>query len=415
MSEDPSPAARRFGPPPPAAAERAGRPQTIGWVCELTPPGRGAVASLRWEGSLERLDEPPPLARLRGGAPLRSLPLQRVRLADWGAAPSEEVVLARVDERTLEIHCHGGRAAAARIVADLLSRGGRQESPDELLDRTLPLVAAEFERGLSRCTTARTAALMLQHAGARLQAELTAIRDLSNRDLSDRDLSNRDTQVARVDAILRWDRWALHLTEPWSVAICGRPNVGKSSLLNALVGHARAIVSPQPGTTRDIVAADIVLDGWPIELADTAGLREAVSAIESAGIARARARLASADLVIVVLDRSLPLEPADRDLLAAVPEALVVAHKSDLPAAWTIEASGTKARCVSSLTGAGLEELAADITTRLLPDLPPPDAACCPTPRVSALLRRLRQTLSTTPALTADDWRELLDVPAAGG
>ena len=108
----------------------------------------------------------------------------------------------------------------------------------------------------------------------------------------------------------------LRLIAGWRVVLAGRPNVGKSRLLNALTGYDRAIVDATPGTTRDVVTARTALDGWPVELADTAGLRPSDDPIEASGVALARARQGEADLVLVVLDRSEPLTDIDRAIVA---------------------------------------------------------------------------------------------------
>ena len=116
--------------------------------------------------------------------------------------------------------------------------------------------------------------------------------------------------------------------------IGGRPNVGKSRLLNALAGFPRAIVDPAPGTTRDVVRYPTSFGGWPVELADTAGLRGTDDLVESLGIERSRREQHQADLVLLVLDRSEPLQAIDRELIATTQGALLVANKSDLPPAW---------------------------------------------------------------------------------
>ena len=120
------------------------------------------------------------------------------------------------------------------------------------------------------------------------------------------------------------------------MVIAGRPNVGKSRLLNALAGYQRAIVDPTPGTTRDLVTALTAFDGWPVELVDTAGVRETDNAIERSGIDRTLRQTETADLVLKVLDRSEPLQVDDRTLMSGSGPALLLASKADLPPAWEL-------------------------------------------------------------------------------
>jgi tRNA modification GTPase len=147
-------------------------------------------------------------------------------------------------------------------------------------------------------------------------------------------LIHASMDMARLDDLIARGRVGTRLLEGWRVVLAGRPNVGKSRLLNALVGFDRAIVDPTPGTTRDIVTSTTAFDGWPVELGDTAGLRAARDAIEAEGVERALASQRAADLILLVLDRSEPLTDQDRSLIAEYPAALIVANKVDLPSAW---------------------------------------------------------------------------------
>lgn len=374
-------------------------------ICLLTPPGRAAVAMLRFEGDLGALAAPPPLVRLRSGRPLDRLPTGRVVLAHWGDESPEEVVLCRLDPRVLEIHCHGGRAAIERIVHDCRRRGAAIESPDELLARTLPWLEAECQRALQGATTERTAMILVEQANGVLRTELDAIRRLGA----------AAEAIGRLDRLLDWSDFGVHLTRPWSAVLCGRPNVGKSSLMNALAGYVRAIVSPQPGTTRDVVTADIVLDGWPIELSDTAGLRASDDPLESTGIERGRARTASADLRVVLVDVSQPPTADDAALLTDHPRGLRVAHKCDLPDRWSGRLPEDSLR-VSSLTGEGLAGLLVALAQRLVPRLPAPGQAIPVTEAMVRRLRRIRSLQATGAAAQLDAaWRELLDTPQERG
>lgn len=184
---------------------------------------------------------------------------------------------------------------------------------------------------------------------------------------------HRELAASRANEMMAWANFGSHLTRPWEVVLAGRPNVGKSSLINALVGFERSIVFDEPGTTRDVVTADTVLDGWAIRLSDTAGQRDSAKDLEAAGIARAREAFATADSRLLLIDVSQPPHEDDWQLLSEWPDAIVVAHKVDLPDAWG-EALPTKAIRVSSLQGTGLSELSSVIVTQLVPKLPPDEA-----------------------------------------
>jgi tRNA modification GTPase len=181
------------------------------------------------------------------------------------------------------------------------------------------------------------------------------------------------TAFRRRSELLERGRVGLHLTRPWRVVLAGRPNVGKSSLLNAIVGYSRAIVFDEPGTTRDVLTAETAIDGWPVELSDTAGLRAASDAVEQEGVSRARHMAEAADLLVLVFDAAQPWSPEDSQLIAEFPQALVVHNKCDI-AASDREAQRDGLR-VSALTGQNVNMLIDEIGRRLVPTAPPPGAA----------------------------------------
>lgn len=318
----------------------------------LTPNGRGAVATIRLQGDWSAL-ETSGVFRTSRGVSASTAPVGRVLLAHWGPPPGEDVVLCRSDEHVLDVHCHGGQAAVARILADAAA-GGEVRTAKELVEQSAGLFEAECRDVLSRACTLRTAEILLEQASGTL-------RDQVQRLIDGRDLS-------KLDEILHWSEFGRHLTAPWRVVLTGAPNVGKSSLINRLVGFDRSIVNPTPGTTRDVVTAEAALDGWPICFEDTAGLRSGAAALEQEGIDRARARLEQADLVLIVFDVSQGLSDADRALCAQYPEALLVGNKGDL--APTDAVTHRLAKSVSCVTGVGLEDLTAAIVDRLVPDVP---------------------------------------------
>jgi len=149
--------------------------------------------------------------------------------------------------------------------------------------------------------------------------------------------------------------------------------VGKSSLLNALLGCSRALVNPAPGTTRDVLAARTAMDGWPVELVDTAGLREAEHPLEQAGVGLAQRELDEADLVVLVFDRSVTWCAEDEELLRNHPGALVVHNKADLPE--ILNPRRPPGLVVSAAQGQGLDALMRAIVDRLVPERPAPAAA----------------------------------------
>jgi tRNA modification GTPase len=187
-----------------------------------------------------------------------------------------------------------------------------------------------------------------------------------------------------------------HLVDPWKVVVAGAPNVGKSSLVNALAGYQRAVVSEVAGTTRDAVSVQLAFDGWPVELADTAGLRHATG-LEAEGIERARRVLAEADLVVWVLDGTA-LEPTWPDPAHDWPKARnlrFVVNKCDLPQAGWVLTEAADIPGVSATTGAGIPELVSTIVTRLVPHPPPPGAAVPYTPHLADAVEAANAVLTS--------------------
>jgi tRNA modification GTPase len=279
---------------------------------------------------------------------------------------AEELVVCRVAENELEIHCHGGRAAAQAILQTLAAAGVRVVSSEDWLAAThADLIEAEALVALAQATTERTAAILLEQYRGALRREVEAI-------LAEWEAANAEepiplefvtAEASRFARLCSRIRLGRHLTHPFRIVLAGQPNVGKSSLINALCGYQRAIVSAQPGTTRDVVTATTAFAGWPLELADTAGLRDSPDALESAGIARTRAQLAQADLALLVVDNAVGWSAEEDALLSSFPACLVVYNKCDLPSAGAAERPA--GALVSALAGQGLKELEESIVSRL--------------------------------------------------
>ena len=348
-------------------------------VCVLTPQGRGAVAVVRVWGP-RALAVADAAFRPRRGPSLAGSPSGRLRVGRIGAGTGDEVVAVVIgtDPPEVEVSAHGGTAAVELVAEALVAEGAELRRPVAWVRHDArSAIAAEALVDLTRAPTVRTAEILLEQAQGALEADVRAALAV----LAD----HPEVALDLVDALLGRADVGLRLIAGWRVVLAGRPNVGKSRLLNALTGYDRAIVDATPGTTRDVVTARTALQGWPVELADTAGLRPSDDPIEVAGVRLARARQGEADLVLVVLDRSEPLIDLDRAIVSEQACGLIVANKCDLPEAWS--PAELDAVAVSAEHGDGIEELVATIARRLVPDTPPPFRGV---PFRASQVRRLR-------------------------
>ncbi len=302
----------------------------------------------------------------RNGRPLAEQILNRIVFGRWG---DEDLVICRTGERTVEIQCHGGRFAVARIIENAKAAGASEVRWTALESE----ITAEYQEVLARCVTERAAGYVLHQL--QLGAEYWHSERLQQVDPRD------------LDQALHWKDFGRHLTQPWDVVIGGPPNVGKSSLINRLVGYERAIVFNQPGTTRDVVSVETAIEGWPVSFSDTAGQRSTVDELEARGIEQAIEAMTRADLRIVAIDQSQPRDDFTAQLIDRFPDALLVSHKADLPRheSWR-DFVADDTHSVSSVTGDGIRELIDAIATRLVPRLPSEDAVYPVTARQEALL-----------------------------
>jgi tRNA modification GTPase len=369
----------------------------------LTPPGQGALATIGLVGP-RAWDAVRPLFRRPGGKELPDAPSAgRFWLGRMGEEVADEAVLAvrrAGPVPWLEVHCHGGREVVRYLLDLLASRGVRVCTWQEYLRLTEadPLRAAAAV-ALVEAPTARTAAVLLdQYHGAFATALDAATAAL--------DCGDVPAAKTRLDALARYAAVGCHLTAPWRVAVAGAPNVGKSSLVNALAGYQRSVVAATPGTTRDVVTTRVAVGGWPVELADTAGLRAGAEELEEEGIRRARDAAAAADLCLWVLDASAPpVWPG-----GAAGAVRLVVNKTDLPPAWDLdEARG--AVHVSAQTGAGLGELCDALSRWLVPEPPPAGTAMPFTPGLCEGVEEARGRLA---AGRASEARTLLHELRAG-
>lgn len=293
-----------------------------------------------------------------------------------------------------EIHCHGGRIVQRRILDVLLSGGLTLAAPGEFTRRAflngrIDLSQAEAVVDLihARCETSRRLAVAqldggifrlvttLRDQAADLLAQIEAYVDFPEEEID----PLQEVQIATAATFLRNEFSRLIVSyeqgrivrDGASLLILGRPNVGKSSLMNLLVGEERSIVSSLPGTTRDTIEESIILSGLPFRIIDSAGIRASDDLVETLGVQRAFAKLANADLVLLVYDASAGFTFADEEILqrCASTPILLIANKNDLPVVPTPPPYGLPQLSISCHYRSGLELLPDKIQEILAPDV----------------------------------------------
>lgn len=286
-------------------------------------------------------------------------------------------------EDVVEISCHGGPLPVRRILEKILAQGVRLAEPGEFTKRAflngridlsqaeavMDIISSRTDAALRSANDQSRGKLSarigeLREALMNVMAQIEVTLDFPDDELdraSDLKLADAlETILQRVEALLATAEKGKLLREGVNVVIAGKPNVGKSSLLNALLDEQRAIVTEIPGTTRDVIEEYINLEGIPLRLTDTAGIRETTDIVESIGVERSRQSIAQADLIILVLDLSRPLSPEDHDLLENTGDRtrIVLLNKEDLPQIAEIpDAIREEATVISALNNYGLDEL----------------------------------------------------------
>ena len=339
-------------------------------VAVLTPVGRGAVAVVAMTGS-DSIAIVSTQFFAASGKPLADTTMGQIVFGRWGGDQGEEVVVV-CRQQAVEVHCHGGLAASRAIVDDLTAAGCRQVDPADWLSATTSdAIEVAARLALAEAKTERAALHLLDQSNGALRKGIEQAAEAIATGATDNAASMLDDLLARGD-------FGIRLTKPARVVLTGPPNVGKSSLINALVGYERAIVFDTPGTTRDVVTAITAIDGWAIELIDTAGLRKATSDIEHQGIELAKSVLAEADVVLRVTEaahRLSALPPAEEefDRWLAGKRVIEVANKIDLlsePQRQGLAGQGAPSLVLTSAaTGEGVDALLAALAAQVtLPD-----------------------------------------------
>lgn len=378
------------------------RPDTIAAIA--TAPGEAGIGIARASGPRALAAA---LALFRRRAPLPDpLPSHRAYYGYVVRPGSEE----KLDECVLtyyagprsytgedvaELACHGSNRVLAQVLRGLVEQGARLAEPGEFTQRAflngrMDLAEAEAVIDVIRARTDAALRVANGQLSGRLSREIAGLRqalitllaeieaaidfpdDVEPPEDSELAARARNTR-ARAEAVLGTAGAGRLYREGAALVLAGRPNVGKSSLLNALLGEERAIVTPVPGTTRDVIEESLNLRGIPVRAIDTAGLRDTQDRVEALGVERTRAQLAAADLVVWLVDAAEGLTEADRQLARELADrrVLVVANKIDQgdqvsPEEIGALTAGAPLVKVSALTGAGIEALEAALAETLL-------------------------------------------------
>jgi tRNA modification GTPase len=290
-------------------------------------------------------------------------------------------------EDVVEINCHGGMVSVRETLELILSLGARASEPGEFTKRAflngrISLNEAEAVMDLISARTEESRRIALDQLRGGLSERLSELRDKMIEmtafveaciDFPEDEIAAKTVEEllgglgemrGKIDALSKTYDEARFFREGLSVAIVGRPNVGKSSLLNALLQRDRAIVTELPGTTRDLIEEQLNIKGLPVSIIDTAGIRSSEEVIEKEGIRRSIEAMERADFVITVLDGSQRMRPEDLEILEKIgrKNALIAINKADLPSKISlapVEASGRQYLYISAADGKGLEELKA--------------------------------------------------------
>ncbi|GAB2717187.1 tRNA uridine-5-carboxymethylaminomethyl(34) synthesis GTPase MnmE [Paenibacillus thermoaerophilus] len=335
---------------------------TIGAIS--TPPGEGGIAVIRVSGP----DSVPIVEKVfRSRSKLTQVPTHTVHyghIVDPKSGERLDEVLVTVMraprsftmEDVVEVSCHGGIVAVRRVLELLLRHGVRMAEPGEFTKRAflngrIDLSQAEAVIDLIRAKSDRAFAVAQKQSEGALSRQIRALRtelvELMahievNIDYPEHDVAEMTSAYIRercdkaIEAIAKLLRTAGEgkiYREGIKTAIIGRPNVGKSSLMNALARENKAIVTDIPGTTRDVIEEYVTVKGIPLKLLDTAGLRETDDVVERIGVERSRGAMDEADLILLVLNGSEPLDPSEYELMEQVKDrpTIVIVNKLDLP------------------------------------------------------------------------------------
>ena len=371
-------------------------------AAQATASGEGGIAIIRVSGSeCERILSR--VFRAKNGRPLVNRVLTFGHVVDGDRVIDEAMaVLFRAPysytrEDVAEIHCHGSDALVRKILLLLLAAGARMAEPGEFtcrafLNGRVDLTQAEAVMRMIRAGSDRamTSAIRQMEGGVSafvrtardeiiaLLAEIAAAIDVPDEIEESETAQQVHARCAEISARLKAScdpRAGRIEDEGLRVVLCGRPNAGKSSLLNALIGGDRAIVTDIPGTTRDTLTESVQIDGLKVCLTDPAGLRETGDTVERIGVERAKKALAEADVRLLVLDGSSAIEQEDREALLGLSPHIIVLSKGDLPAVVDVDAAKSEFPDAQVITVCAPRREGLDALRKLLVSFAPLDGA----------------------------------------
>jgi len=377
-------------------------------ICAVsTPVGAGGIGIVRVTGSMA-VELAGTIFRTKNGASLLEAGSHTVQYGHVIDRTSGEVVdeaLVTVmraprtytREDVVEINCHGGAAPLRRTMRLLIETGARQAEPGEFTRRAflngrIDLAQAEAVMDIIHAHTELALKAANEQLRGGLSGEISALRerlvgiaaaveagvDFPEEDIETPTGGPLEQELQGIaDGVQRLLDGAVYgkvLREGVATAIAGRPNVGKSSLLNALLKQDRAIVTDVPGTTRDVLEEFLNIDGVPFRIVDTAGIRHTGDTVEQEGVRRSLAAMSEADIVLIVIDRSQPLTEEDRRVIAESKEKAVIAvlNKSDKERRLERLEWPERQIEISCRTGAGINALRAGLQELMEQDLVPP-------------------------------------------
>ena len=390
-------------------------------VAIATPPGRGGIGIVRLSGPSARTIAEP-LLKLRH--PLAPAQARFAEILDSTGEILDEAVVtffaaphSYTSEDVVEIASHGSPVLLDHLLRQCLAAGAQLAQPGEFTQRAflsgrLDLTQAQAINDLIEATTLHQARIAAQQLGGSLSRQIAPIKqqlthliaaleagiDFAEDDIDLLPASEIAAKIAAIQTLLtaleKTFAYGRIVRNGFTLAIVGRPNAGKSSLFNRLVQRDRAIVTPNPGTTRDPITETISLEGIPVELIDTAGLRHSTDEAESLGIAKSREAMADADIVLLVRDATEPLHAEDEATIASLANRpfLIAINKHDLAPNPHSDTPNRRTIHTSALTGIGILELRHAILASVTTEAPT---------REAAPLTNLRQQQAVNDSLSA--------------